>query len=82
MIKQGTLAFTSESATIRNKRQIIKSDKFWLFKQLLDGCYIAERISHDRKYSYCLYEGKSVPITFIKSKEVSRIRHLFRKIIK
>lgn len=78
---QGTLGFAGAAGKCKKRDSAVK-DPIALFKLLLQGRYIMRRNSHDKKYEYCLYEGKAVPVKFIKTatfKELEKFELLRRK---
>lgn len=63
---QGTFGFEAPGKKKRRSSAAIRS-AIDLFKLLLQDKYIMRRTSHDKKYAYCLYEGKNVPVRFMKT---------------
>lgn len=78
---QGSLGFANTTIKKKRKDGAIRSS-LELFKLLLTDKYIMRRKSHDKKFEYCLYEGKSVPVRFIHKaamKELYKLDLLRRK---
>jgi hypothetical protein len=72
---QGTLGF-APTGDKKKKAAGAISSALELFKLLLKGKYIMHRTSHDKKFEFCLYEHKNVPVRFIKTSAVKGLKKL------